>query len=268
MNREKADMAGDRDAGSVVEMWQFRLSMFPEKARWALDYKEIPHVRHSLLPGPHVPQMLMKCGQKQLPVLTHRGIMIKGSAAVIDYVEREFPGKPLYPNDPAQRRQALEIQQQFDELGPHVRRAFFWQFLPETRYAADLFSVGYPPLARRAYRAAFPGIRPVMQMDMHITRAGAEEGCRRTREALDFVEQQRGPDGYLVGKQFSIADLTAAVVLNSVVLPEEFIAFPTPRPAGVEQWLARWEKHPATAWVREMYRKHRGRSCAIEDRNG
>jgi hypothetical protein len=32
-------------------LFQFTYSHFNEKARWALDLKHVPHVRHSLLPG-------------------------------------------------------------------------------------------------------------------------------------------------------------------------------------------------------------------------
>ena len=32
---------------------QFRSSHYNEKARWVLDYKGIPHVRRTLLPGFH-----------------------------------------------------------------------------------------------------------------------------------------------------------------------------------------------------------------------
>ena len=32
---------------------QFTFSHYNEKARWALDFKRVPHVRRSLIPGPH-----------------------------------------------------------------------------------------------------------------------------------------------------------------------------------------------------------------------
>jgi glutathione S-transferase len=256
-------------ASSTLAVWQFRLSLYPEKVRWALDYKGIPHILHSLLPGLHIPQMLLWAGQRTLPVMTQGHKVVKGSAAIIDYLEHHYPDLPLYPADPALRQQALALQQQFDELGVHARRAFFWEFLPATDLAADLFSLGYPAWVRQGYRAMFPLTRLVMQLDMRITRASAEEGCRCIQEALDFVASQQGPEGYLVGKQFSIADLTAAVVLFPMVFPEQYpVAWPTSRPACIEQWLSKWQGHAGALWVSEMYRRHRGSSCAIEDRNG
>jgi len=262
-------MSIDQETDAMIEMWQFRLSMYPEKVRWALDYKGIPHILHSLMPGPHAVPMLLRARQKALPVMTHGAAMIKGSATIIDYLEQHFPEKSLYPADPILRDQALALQHWFDEVGLHIRCAFFHEFLPETAYAANLFSIGYPPRVRQLYRIAFPVTRSIMQQDMGISRKTALEGYRRTEEALDFLVQQLGSAKYLVGGQFSIADLAAAVILFPTVFPPQYpVAFPYPRPAPVEQWLLRWAGHPATTWVREIYRVHRGQSAAIEDQNG
>ena len=262
-------MPGAQNNNSLIEIWQFRVSMYPEKVRWALDYKGIPHIRHSLLPGPHAAQMLLRFGQKEMPVLLHEGNTIKNSAGIIDYLEQHFPQPPLYPVDPELRQQALEIQHWCDELGPYVRRAFFYEFLAETDYATSLFTTGYPAWARQLYRTAFPVTRSVMQLDMHISRGSAEEGLQRTREALDFVATHCGPEGYLVGNQFSIADIAAATLLFCVVLPEQYpVVFPRPLPNRIQDWLQQWQDHPGAAWVREIYRRHRGKSCVVEDRNG
>ncbi|HXG28492.1 MAG TPA: glutathione S-transferase family protein [Nevskiales bacterium] len=257
------------DAAPQLELWQFRYAMYPEKARWALDYKRIPHVRRSVLPGPHVAQLLPRFRYKSTPILVSDGQVVKGSANVIDYLEQQFPEPALYPTDPAQRTRALELQTWFDDAGGHVRRAYFRDFLLAGGYAADILSTGYPALVRRIYRAAFPATQMIMKLDMMITDRGADEGLRRTQEALDIVVKNRGPSGYLVGDRFSVADLTAATVLAAVAFPPEYpVSFPQPLPAALERWLARWSGHPGVEWVREMYRRHRGHSVAAEDRNG
>lgn len=253
---------------ATLELWQFRLSMYPEKARWALDFKGLPHIRHSLLPGPHIAMVLPRFRQKSLPILKHGERVVKGSANVLDYLEQQFPEPPLYPADISQRTRALELQTWFDEAGIHLRRAFFHEALDDAAYMADRFSTGQAGLVREIYRRAFPATRLIMKMDMLVTQRGAAEGIRRTQEALDIVIKNRGPQGYLVGDRFSVADLTAATVLHPVVLPAEFpVDFPQPRPPAVERWLARWADHPGTEWVRDMYRHHRGTSAATEDRN-
>ncbi|MFT4046122.1 MAG: hypothetical protein QM661_05430 [Solimonas sp.] len=72
--------------------------------------------------------------------------------------------------------------------------------------------------------------------------------------------------GYLVGDRFSIADLTAAVILFPTCLPPEYpVAVPEPRPAGWQRWLGRWRDHAGCDYVRRMYREHRGVSAAIAE---
>lgn len=252
-----------------AELWQFRFSMYPEKARWVLDFKCVPHVRRSLLPGPHVLQMLPRVGQKSLPVLRDGKLWVKGSAAIVAHMDRHHPEPALLPESPELLERVHDVQAWFDDIGVHVRRAFFFDTLPATRYAADLFSQGYSEPTRALYRAAFPLVREVMKLDMRINPATAEEGRRKTTEALDFVAKHQGKAGYLVGESFTAADLTAAAILNPVVLAAEYpLMFPEPKPPAFETWLKRWDSHPGCAWVREMYRRHRGKSAASVDRNG
>ena len=251
---------------SQPELWQFRFSMYPEKARWALDYKRVPHIRHSLLPGPHVMQLPPRFGQKAMPILLHDSRVLKSSATVIDYVEHTWPDPPLYPTDPAQRERALEIQKKFDDIGSAVRRAGFYEWLPHTEYTARCFATGFAEWQQKLYVLAFPSIRKVMAFDMKINAAGAEAGRVLTKEALDFVARHSAQTGYLVGDRFSIADLTAAAILQPTCLPPEYpVVVPEPRPAGWQRWLDRWHDHAGCDYVRRMYREHRSVSAAIAD---
>jgi glutathione S-transferase len=241
--------------------------MYPEKARWALDYKAVPHVRHSVLPGPHALQLIPRFGQKAMPILRHQGRVLKDSAAVLEYLEQIYPDPPLCPADPQQRAQALKIGKWFDdEIGPALRRAGFHEFLPHTEYAARRFAHGLPEWRQKLYVAAFPGIRAVMQMDMKITAAGAEAGRALTLEGLDFVARNSERTGYLVGDRFSVADLTAATILFPTCFPPEYpVPVPAPLPEGWQRWTERWRQHPGCDYVRRIYREHRGRSAAISE---
>ena len=40
----------------VPVLWHFTFSHFAEKARWALDFKGVPHVRRALVPGLGLPR--------------------------------------------------------------------------------------------------------------------------------------------------------------------------------------------------------------------
>jgi glutathione S-transferase len=250
---------------STPELFQFHFSHFNEKARWALDYKGVPHVRHSLLPGPHFLRIVPLTGHSKLPVLRIEREVIAGSARIIDHLEKQHPQPPLYPASPAERERALEIQRWFDEeLGARIRQALFYELLPEGSYFTALCCQGRGALTQRAYRALYPATRALMTFDMKIGAETAARGRERVYEALDLIAKNAGPEGYLVGDRFSVADLTAASLLLLAVFPPELqFRLPEPRIEAVNHWLAHWKDHPSTAWIREIYRRHRGSSTEV-----
>jgi len=246
-------------------LWQFRFSHFNEKARWALDWKRFPHVRRSLLPGLHVPRVMWMTGQKSVPVLVVDGHAVRDSTRIIETVEALRPDPPLYPPDEPARRRALALEEHFDEeLGPHIRRALFYDLLPHGDVAAEVLTIGARPATRAIYTAMFPVIRAAMRMDMRIDETGARLGREKTVAALDRVEAELQPSGYLVGDRFTVADLTAAALLSPLVLPPEFpYPLPAAPPESIASFRASLAGRPAFRWVEEMYRRHRGTSAEI-----
>jgi len=246
---------------------QFRFSHYNEKARWALDHKRVAHRRRSYLPGMHVLPIRRLTGQQQVPVLVDGERIIPGSAAIVDYLETAHPEPALLPADPAERQQVLEVQRYFDaQIGGPLRAAAFQEWLTDTRYMSRLFATHAGPLARGAYSAAFPLIRVAMRATMRLGPEAAAEGLRRGAEGFAFVADRAGPSGYLVSDRFTLADLTAAAILAPAIMPPEFpYTPPQPIAPAVQAFLDRWRDHPGAAWVREMYRRHRGPSAAVSD---
>jgi glutathione S-transferase len=252
-------------ANGIPVLWQFRASHFNEKARWALDWKGVRHERRSLLPGPHAPVVLWLTGQTAIPVLQIDGETIADSTRIIEALERRHPERPLYPADPDARRRALELEDFLDEeIGPHIRRALFHAVLPDTAFASDLMSPGFPPLTKTIYGACFPAVRVAMRLAMGITDDGAARSRARFDAAFDRLEREIGSSGHLVGDAFSVADLTAAALLSPLTFPPEYPYAPPPLPPVVQEFQDRYAKRPAFGWAREMYRRHRGTSAGIE----
>jgi glutathione S-transferase len=250
---------------TVPVLWQFRQSHYNEKARWALDFKGIAHARHALLPGLHVPRVLWMTGQKSVPVLVLDGRAIADSTRIIAALEEAYPESPLYPRDPAARTRALEFEEFFDEeLGPHIRRAFFYDVLPHADWAAALITTEFAPATRSIYRALFPAIRALMRVDMRIDATGADLGRRKVLAAFDRIEAELGSSGYLVGDRFSVADLAGAALLSPIVVPPQYpYAFPGPLPEPAASFRASLTSRRGFEWVQEMYRRHRGTSKEI-----
>jgi len=252
---------------TTAVLHQFQLSHYNEKARWVLDFKGIAHVRRSLLPGPHAVSMMRLSGQKSVPVLALDNEVVAGSDKIIDELEKRFPQPALFPANAVERGEALDTSKWFDdEVGPEIRRAYFFDVLPGSKYAAEGFIIGRSSLTKTIYRAVFPAIRAVMIRDMKIDAPGAARGVDKTREALELVARKSAATGYLCGDRFTVADLTAAALLSPAVMPPQFAySLPEPHSPGLTRWLGRWKDHPGAAWVREIYRRHRGASAAVAE---
>jgi glutathione S-transferase len=244
----------------VPVLWQLQLSHYNEKVRWTLDHKRIPHIRRSLLPGLHTVKAMRLTGDTDTtPVLTLEGRSIGDSTRIIAALEQRWPQPPLYPEDEAERRRALELEEFFDEeLGPHIRRAVYHELLLRPEMVIPLFTHGQRLPARLLVRAAFPLLRVGMRQRMDINAADAEESRRKTVAAMDRLEDEIGPSGYLVGESFTIADLTAAALFYPVARPPEF-PYPsvTEPPDSAREYLDPLSRRPGGEWVAEMYRRHR-----------
>jgi len=247
-------------------LWHFTVSHFNEKARWALDFKRVPHVRRALLPGFHFPKILRMTGQTAVPVLALDGRPIHDSTRIIEALERAFPEPALYPRNEPGRRRALALEDFFDEeLGPSIRAMLVHaQFVHDPGLTAALFTVGMGRGSRRTLRILSPVFRPLYRFRYKINAASAEVARERTLAAVDRLERELQPSGYLVGDGFSVADLTAAALFYPLVQPPEFpYPWPRPLPAWLAEYRAALAGRAAFQWVGEMYKRHRGRSAEV-----
>ncbi|ABS63633.1 glutathione S-transferase, N-terminal domain [Parvibaculum lavamentivorans DS-1] len=245
---------------SELELHQFSHSHYNEKVRWALDYKGLPHWRLNYLPGPHAVAIRKMTGATETPVLKVGGLVVTGSAAIIDALEASYPASPLYPAGPQGKDAVLAVQSFFDtEVGPQVRRAFFSELVHEPAYLCAIFASGKSLPSRIFYRATLGVARGLIRRQMGLDRPGAtEEAFHATQSALDRVAAQTASTGYMVGDSFTVADLAAAALLAPACAPSHpDMELPVPRPPRVEAWLSRWAAHPGASWVRDMYDRHR-----------
>jgi glutathione S-transferase len=182
--------------------------------------------------------------------------------------QAEYPEPPLYPHDDGERRRALELEEHFDaQLGPYIRRWLFHEelfSLPSGDFIEG--ALGSAPRAvKTTMRVTAPVGRGLLRLRYGINDEAAHVARDKTAAALDRIEAELQPSGYLVGDRFSVADLTAAALLFRLVRPPEAGPYlvPPPLPPAVERFRAEASGRRAFEWVREMYRRHRGRSAEI-----
>jgi len=242
-------------------LWHIVISHYSEKARWALDYKGVAHDRRAPTPGAHMPVALWLTRGRHytLPILELDGRRVGDSTAIIAALEERFPQPPLYPQDPGERRRALELEEFFDEqVGPYMRRFAFHELRREPELFGALAAQAAPELFARGGSIVNAFARAMIGVRYRARDAAASEGAReKVLAGVDRLEAELDGRDYLVGDSFTVADLTAAALLYPLVFPPEVGVVVERLPEPYERVAAPLRERPAGRWVREMFRRHR-----------
>jgi len=241
-------------------LWQYSFSNYNEKARWALDFKGVPHVRRSLVPGGPRAMAFSRNGGT-LPVIDLDGKRIVDSTRIVEVLEARQPAPPLHPEDPDDRRKALEIEAFFtDRIGHDMRRVGFWEGHDHPAFMADFLATDHGRMTRTRLRASLPVAWQYVVRRYGFDQESYEQSKTAIAGALDRIESERQGRDHLVGDSFTIADLTAAALLYPLAWPPEFpYGLPDPPRSGFREQV---RGHPAVEWILETWRRHRGQSVA------
>jgi glutathione S-transferase len=123
----------------------------------------------------------------KMPVLRHGDFALCESKAIATYLDRSFPGPPLIPSDP---RLAALTEQWVSLVNTVMDRTLIRTYI--SAYIAPKTSDGKPD------RAAIEAVMPAV------------------REQLGVLDRAVAGTGYLVGDQFSFADVNLLPILHRV----------------------------------------------------
>jgi glutathione S-transferase len=245
----------------VIELYQFPYSHFCEKARWALDYKGLPFVERNLLPGLHLYEVRNLAPATSLPILVDDGQALQDSTVIITYLDRKVAGAPLTPADPELARQALAWEDDLGrEIGVTLRQWFYFHALPDRRRATRFLMQGSSGWRRLVFPLMFPAIRSAMVRAMNIRPQPAQRAQERLEAAIARLDEALQKSPFLVGGQFTRADLTACALLAPLVgigRTEDEMAATSP--AAVQALRQRYAGGRVFEWVTRVYADHRRR---------
>jgi glutathione S-transferase len=155
------------------------LSPFVRKVLLALDIKGIPYENIPVFPGDSSPAFRAMSPLGKIPVLQHDDFTTPDSSVICRYLERVFPEKPIYPDDPKLEARALWVEEYADTkaiencAGLFQQRFLFPKMMktPTDQAVVDnILTHGMPPV-------------------------------------LDYLESIAPESGYFVGGALSIADI-------------------------------------------------------------
>jgi glutathione S-transferase len=262
----RATMSEEPDA--IPVLWHLKVSHYNEKARWALDFKGVPHVRRAAVVGRHHALARRLTGRPTLPVLVFPDVAIGDSTEIIAALEHRFPDPPLYPRDAEERSRALALEDFFDEqLGPHVRLLVVHHMLPDPSLTLGAFLPDIGRVRRLVATAMFPAVRRRFITALGINALSLNEAFEKVYAAGRRFHAELQDSGYLVGDRFTVADLTLAALVAPAVAPQQF---PYPQPQRGHPLLAPLREALAedgiSDWALEMYARHRGTSAEVPER--
>ncbi len=156
----------------------------------------------------------------RLPTLIVDGRVIPDSSDILDELDRIRPEPPLLPADPLLRAQARVLEDWADEVLYFLGVWF--------RFGSD---ENYPRVAEAIFaRASWPMrrvgtvvLRKMMRKRLHSQGTGDKEPEAIAKElgsALDTLVQLLADRPFLLGKEFSRADLSLCALLDQMDLPE------------------------------------------------
>ncbi len=156
-------------------------SPFVRKVRVALAEKGVEYEHVAVMPFGQPPEYLAISPLGKIPCYEDQGNAIPDSSVIIDYLEHVHPEPPLYPKDPIDRARALFLEEYCDTKVVEVTATVFRE-----RFVKPNFFQQEPDEA---------AIKQALEVDLP--------------PVLDYLDAQIGDKPFLVGGQFSIADIAA-----------------------------------------------------------
>jgi glutathione S-transferase len=241
----------------MLTLYQFPISHYCEKVRWTLDYKNIDHKVINLLPGLHVLKTKKLAVHTSVPILVQDDKIIQGSSKIISYLDKEYSEKSLTPENEELKNNALEWEKYVDkEVGIHVRRCCYHILLEHPDIVIKFFAHQGPWYGKSLLRFLFPKLKTKMREAMNINKKTAEASKARLSIAIDKIYCHLQEHSFLVGNQFSRADLAAASLIAPLRMPEKYgLNWPNNVPAQLEELTEEFKEK--TKWVDELYINYR-----------
>ncbi len=236
-------------------------SHYCEKARWGLRHCGVVFYEDGYLPLLHAFPVVRVGGRRTVPTLVVGEQTLAESSAILQWADRQAASdRKLYPA--AVHGEVSQLEARFDEvLGPATRR---WVYEHVFSQRANLAAVAAQAIPRWQAALVPVWVYPFVPFVRRIYRVNPQ-GVERSVARIEMIFAEVGErlaDGraYLVGEQFTAADLTFAALAAPALMPEGYgVNLPGASALSEQAWkqIQAWRALPAGAFALELYRQHR-----------
>ena len=198
----------------MLELYQFELSHYCEKVRFFLDYKGLAYRKIEVVPGVGQIDVMRMSGQRQVPVLKDGSQVIADSTAIADYLDKQYPDRPLIPTEPKLRGLCLLMEQWADQsLGASAHQCLLGAAQDQS-FRRSLLPSGVPDLLKSLVGAVPNEVFNVLGSGVGMKTALSS--MKRDLTALCFILDQQP---YLVTDHPTMADFAVAAMTMYVKFP-------------------------------------------------
>lgn len=244
----------------MITLYQFTVSQFCEKARWALDHKGLVYHTENWLPGVHRRKALKVADSSQLPILRHGTQYIQGAANIINFLDKQYPTRMLTPDNADLKKQAMDWERSFDKsFGIHLRRFYYTHMLQNPTQLRRMITFFGPWYSKNIYTLMLPSIKNKLIQSMKLNALEAERSRLIINDALNKLDDHLSDHKYIVGEQFTRADLAAASLLAPLCAPVQhpYYQGDIELISDLKELQDKSKQRPFYKWVSDIYRQHR-----------
>ena len=241
----------------VLVLYQFPISHYCEKARWALEYKGLEYKKVNLLPGFHIKKAKKLASKPSLPILVHDGKAINESRNIISYLDQAFPNKLLTPEDENLKQAVVKWEQLADqEIGADVRCLCYHTLLDHPDITIPFFTVNGPWYGNLLMKFTYPKLSIKMRELMQLNDKTVELINQRLTKVIDKIHEHISNREFFVGDTFTRADIAVASLLAPLVRPKNYgLAWPEQYPEPLHSTVAKFGNK--LNWVTRIYNQYR-----------
>ena len=164
------------------------ISPYVRKLCVVLEEKEVPYTLTQVSPHADHAEFRATSPFGKIPSLIDGDYVLSDSSAIIAYVEALHPERPVLPSEPRARGRAVWFEE----------------------FADTIFGVsGLKVLFNR-----FVGLK---LLKLPVDEARALEGVAELPQSFAYIESVAPEGGWLLGEEFTLADIAVASVLRSLV---------------------------------------------------
>lgn len=235
------------------------ISHYCERSRWNLDHKQVDYQLVNWVPGPHMRKAKgLGFKRSQVPILDYHGERFQGSDHISRFLEKTIPEHPLWPQDPEQAAKVDEWVQIADEqIGVPLRAILYGVLVQYRKEVIDLWCQDNHLGNRLLCHLLFPTLKKKLTYFYKLDkRAQHEETLEKGLATFDAAYAERP---YLVGDQFTFADLSLASLLAPLAMPPEHQVNWPETPPDLAEFFTEQGKRPACQRTLALYREHRQR---------